>query len=340
MRYFSGKYSGKDYRLVHDQFSGIQNQQQLKQLLKQHWMAYETEQDADGDELDELLHRLQHRIYLEENGKQVRLSQLYRLQRIAAVLFIPLLLVFMTYLFLDHRGSEVDAYAEIRSPRSGKTYFVLPDGSSGFLNNGSVLKYPVAFQNNRIVDLAGEACFDVVHSGSPFHVLTRMLNVKVMGTKFNVIAYPEDHSEAIILECGKVKVFSKSGKELAVLNPDQQLVLDPESKKIQLKKVDASQYTAWTEGKLIFRNERLDDVVRRLSRWYNVDFVIGDPELLDYTFHATFIDERLDEVLKLLSLTTPITYEEEKRKQSAAGELLGRRKIRLKLDHEKINMFK
>lgn len=338
-RFFSGRYSKRDYQMVHEHFSGTQDQQKLKALMEQHWVDYEMEKGAGPDEIEGLLHQVQHRIFLEENREMIRLRQVHRVQRIAAVLFFPLLLAFMIYLFLDNREMAVDAFAEIRSPLSGKTYFVLPDGSNGFLNNGSVLKYPLAFIGNRKVRLTGEACFDIVHTGTPFHVLTQKLDVKVMGTIFNVSAYEGDQSEEIILQHGKVQVSSADGKELAILKPDQQLIFNCRSRNIQLRDVNASQFIAWTEGKLVFRNEALDDVIKRLSRWYNVDFEIADPELVHYTFHATFMDEPLDEVLKLLSLTTPIIYEEEKRKIPGNGDTLEQRKITLKLDKERINMF-
>ncbi|MGV8095758.1 MAG: FecR family protein [Mangrovibacterium sp.] len=340
-RFFSGKYSRNDFQLVHEQFSRKQDQQQLKKLLEQHWMEYEPEADGDSNELDRLLHQIQHRIYLEENRNVISLNPFFlKLQRVAAVLFIPLLLAFVTYLFFDTRKNGDEAYAEIRSPLSGKTYFVLPDGSRGFLNNGSVLKYPLTFRDNRKVSLTGEAYFDIIATGSPFHVLTQTLDVKVMGTIFNVSAYEEDQEEEIILQSGKVQVSTSDGRELAILSPDQQLIFGKGSQKFQLKHVDASQFTAWTEGKLVFRNEGLNEVVKRLSRWYNADFEISDPELKGFAFHATFMDEPLDEVLKLLSLTTPILYEEEKRTMPVNGQTLERRKIVLKLDKEKVNMFK
>ncbi|MEL7585462.1 MAG: FecR domain-containing protein [Prolixibacteraceae bacterium] len=336
-RFFSGKYSAKDYRQVHAGFSGGD---QVKDLMEQHWMEYEPEKSTgEQDDIDCLLDRVQHRIYLEENRRNQRIGRIQSLQRIAAVLFLPMLLSFMMYVLLNPEKPEVNGYVEIMSPKSGRTHFVLPDGSSGFLNNGSTLAYGAAFNKNREVKLKGEAYFDIVHTGVPFHVLTQKLDVKVMGTTFNVTAYEEDQTEEIILRSGQVQVFLSGGEELAVLKPDQQLILAKESLRFQMKEVDAGQFTAWTEGKLVFRNEGLEQVVRRLSRWYNVDFEIQDPELGRFTFHATFPDEPLDEVLKLLSLTTPIMYEETRRDVPANGQTLERRKITLKIDKEKMNMF-
>jgi hypothetical protein len=106
-RFFSGRYSKRDYQMVHEHFSGTQDRQKLKTLMEQHWMDYEMEKGAGPDEIEGLLHQVQHRIFLEENRKTIRLKQISRLQRIAAVLFFPLLLTFMIYLFLDNRHFQM-----------------------------------------------------------------------------------------------------------------------------------------------------------------------------------------------------------------------------------------
>ncbi|WP_423130534.1 FecR family protein [Gaoshiqia sp. Z1-71] len=336
-RFFAGNCSRNDYRLVHRQFSAKEDREELRKLLEKHWMEFDPADVGQDETFDNMLHRLHHQLHLEESKKTIRLSRFQWIQRIAAILFIPLLLSFLAYLYVNRQGNDPEAYAEIRSPLSGKTHFVLPDGTSGFLNNGSVLKYPLAFNQSRQVDLVGEACFDVAHNGKPFHVLTKTLDIKVMGTTFNVIAYDDDLTEEVVLQSGKVQVSSKSGNKLAILEPDQKVTISLASNKVVLRQVDASQYTAWTKGKLVFRNESLDLVVKRLSRWYNVDFDLADPELLEYTFHATFMDERLDEVLKLLSLTTPISYETEKRRQPAGSEVTERQLIKLKQTKETKN---
>lgn len=338
-RFFAGRYSRNDYLVVHEQFSKKQDQQHFRELLEAHWMDYEPE-ETSPDEVDNLLHKIQHRVFLEENRKVIRFRQVRQIQRIAAMLFLPLLLSFLIYLFLDTRNPVREGFAEIRSPRSGRTYFVLPDGSRGFLNNGSILRYPLLFADNRKVNLKGEAYFDVVPTGNDFHVLTQELDVRVMGTTFNVSAYEDDQYEAVILENGKVQVNTSGGKELAILNPNQQLIYTSGLEDIQLKDVNASLFMAWTEGKLVFRNEEMEEVVKRMSRWYNADIEISDPDLKSFTFHATFMDEPLDEILKLLSLTTPIIYEEEKRNIPYNGQTLEKRKIILKTDKKRIPMFK
>ena len=221
-----------------------------------------------------------------------------------------------------------------------RTKFQLPDGSTGYLNSGSRLKYPAQFIGERKVELVGEAFFDVVHNAEiPFHVNTRNLDIKVLGTTFNVIANEDEQTEEIVLQTGSVDVSSLTGKQLAVLSPNEQLILDIGKRTFTKNEIEASQYTTWKEGKLVFRNENMQQVARRLSRWYNAEVVVDDHLLDNYTFHATFIDEPLDEVLKLLSITTPLSFNEEKRKSDTEG-VFQKRKIVLRINQSKINQFR
>jgi ferric-dicitrate binding protein FerR (iron transport regulator) len=252
-----------------------------------------------------------------------------------------LLLSFLAYFyFQDKPTATPTSFAEIECPMGTRTKFQLPDGSTGYLNSGSRLKYPVQFNGERKVELSGEAFFDVVHNAEiPFHVSTRNLNIKVLGTTFNVIANEDEQTEEIVLQTGKVDVSSRNGKQLAVLLPNEQMTLDIKKRTFTKNQVEAAQYTTWKEGKLVFRNENMQQVARRLSRWYNAEVVVDDRMLDDYTFHATFIDEPLDEVLKLLSITTPLSYHEEKRESDQNGAFQ-KRKIVLRINQSKINQFR
>jgi transmembrane sensor len=120
--------------------------------------------------------------------------------------------------------------------------------------------------------------------------------------------------------------------------PDQKMDFNTDNRRYEISQVEAGQFISWTEGMLVFRNESIEDVAKRLGRWYNVDIEIKDPELLDYSLWATFIDEPLDEVLKLLALTAPISYEELLR-ETTGRNLFKKRKMILRLDDKRFNDF-
>jgi len=312
-----------------------------EQLLNDVWQSQLKSEVLFNKNLKPVLDQVHHLIRLNENSKLKHLNWWQAFQRVAAILIIPLLLSFLVFLRTQPgKPTSTVSYAEIQCPLGVRTKFQLPDGSTGFLNSGSRLKYPVVFNQQRTVELIGEGFFDVVHNKEiPFHVKTRNLDIKVVGTIFNVIANEDEGTEEIVLQSGEVDISSKCGKQLAVLFSNEQLTLDSKKQTFTKKQVIASQYTKWKEGRLVFRNENMQQVAIRLSRWYNANVIVEDSLLNDYTYHATFIDEPLDEVLKLISITTPITYKEERRTSNKEG-IYQKRKIVLQINKLKINQFR
>ncbi len=337
-RFFGGRYSRADYMVAKSLFTDIELNDDLVKHLEDHWSEFNTEPLPDVD-TNPMLERV-HRQILHETipGRSNNLLSLF--QKAAAILIIPLLLGFLSVFYFqsDKKPGEA-AIAEIQCPLGVRTKFVLPDGTTGFLNSSSTLEYPVVFGNERKVTLMGEAYFDVRHDEErPFVVKTAHLNTKVMGTQFNVIAYENENTEEIILREGEVEVYSRKGQRLGTLESDQKLEFDRDNRRYGISQVESAQYISWTEGKLVFRNESMEDVARRLGRWYNVDIDIQDPELFDYSFRATFMDEPLEEVLKLLSLTAPMSFKEQQR-VSTNQNLFKKRKVILRIDSERVNAF-
>ncbi len=339
-KYSEGKLSLKEQIDLSDRLSDRQNLI-AEEVLNEDWESQLYSESAPNRNLRPILDRIHHNIHLNEGNKPIRLSWVQGFQRVAAILIIPLLLSFLGYFYFQSKTPTPPvSYAEIQCPMGVRTKCQLPDGSTVYLNSGSRLKYPAQFIGKRSVELTGEAFFDVVHNAQiPFHVNTKNLDIKVLGTTFDVIANEDEQTEEIVLQTGKVDVSVKSGKQLAAMLPNQQLTLDIEKQTITKNEVEASQYTTWKEGKLVFRNENMQQVARRLSRWYNAEVVVDDRMLDTYTFHATFADEPLDEVLKLLSITTPFSFKEEKRTSDQEG-VFQKRKIVLTINQSKINQFK
>ncbi|HBL74813.1 MAG: hypothetical protein A2W90_07970 [Bacteroidetes bacterium GWF2_42_66] len=338
-RYFENRYSGKDYRELKEKFETKPSDPRFLGEIQEHWMEFSGQETPDMD-MEPVLHRIYHELFMEESRQKRQSKVLLQLQRIAAILFIPLLIGGFAYFYFSKNSDVQVSWAEIQCPKGVRTHFELPDGSSGYLNSGSSLKYPVPFTDDRRVQLSGEAFFDVAHSRtSAFHVLTGKFDIKVLGTRFNVLAFDDQDFEEVTLEKGKVEVYNTDQKLIASLEPDQQLDFDYKTGQFAKKDVNASQYVSWIEGKLIFRDEKFAQVAKRLSRWYNADVVIADSRLNDYVFHATFENEQLEEVLQLIELTTPITYQLQKREKKQDGSF-GEKTIVLNFSEEKLKEFK
>lgn len=339
-KYSEGKLSLKEQIVLSEQLADCDNRE-AEQILHEDWESQIKSASEPTRDLKPILDKVHHRIRLNEADNVIKTTWMQTYQRVAAILILPLLLSFLAYFYFQSKPSATAfSYAEIQCPLGVRTKFQLPDGSIGYLNSGSHLKYPVQFIEDRKVELSGEAFFDVVHNAEmPFHVKTRNLDIKVLGTTFNVIANEDEQTEEVVLQTGKVDVYLSTGKQLAVLTPNEKLTLDLDKRNFTKNQVEATQYTTWKEGKLVFRNENMQLVARRLSRWYNADVIVDDRLLDDYTFHATFIDETLDEVLKLLSITTPLSYKEEKRSSDQEG-VFQKRKIILRINPSTVHQFK
>jgi ferric-dicitrate binding protein FerR (iron transport regulator) len=247
------------------------------------------------------------------------------LVKAAAVLFIPLLVLYVSRdnIRKNNTVSEV-TYSEIYSPMGSRTMFYLPDGSKGWLNGGSYLKYAEGFPGKtRDVILRGEAFFDVkTNPKKPFIVTGKNLDIVATGTSFNVLAREDEAETEIVLVEGKLDIYRNTfkGQELITSSvPGELLHYLPQQTGSFIQKVDVDKYVSWTKGKLVFREDPFADVVKKINRWYNVNILIKDKILESYKYVATFQDETLDEVLKMLAVSAPISYRNLPRKQLADG---------------------
>ena len=246
----------------------------------------------------------------------------YYWQRVAAILVIPLIvggIAWGSFLGFGGKSDSAVVYNEVTAAYGTRSALKLADGSKVWLNSGSSLTYPDKFVNHkRVVKLIGEAYFEVhADKSQPFIVEAKTVSVTATGTKFNVKAYAKGSKIQVSLASGKVSVKKlndeSNASTIAELTPNQNLIYDQISDQKMVENEDVYRYIAWKDGKLIFRNESLSEIADKISQLYNVDIELQGKNLDDYKFRATFQDESLGEILKLLKLSSPIDYRELKR---------------------------
>ena len=207
-----------------------------------------------------------------------------------------------------------ELWVEIKAPAWTRAQFSLPDGTTGWLNSNSSVKYNGNFIADRQVTLTGEAFFDVFGDEKrPFLVNTNKVIVKVLGTRFNIASYENEKNIEVVLEEGKLVFNDAEMKKSFTMKSNDLVIYDKTLKDFSTDVVEPQKYLSWTEGKLVFRNDPLDVIARRLGRWYNIDVEIRVPLPEDFRLRATFIDEDLEEVLYLLKRSLPIDYKIENR---------------------------
>lgn len=181
-------------------------------------------------------------------------------------------------------------YNTVVVPYGKRTQIILSDDSHVWLNSGSKLIYPARFASDkREVYLEGEAIFEVSHNKQkPFHVVTQNVEVKVLGTVFDLSAYTDDKITRTVLENGSVEMTSngnsifKSFKVTMV--PGTMATYNGESDGIKQDKVDTKLYTSWREGYISCEKQSLGDILKKISRYYNIDIRLNDKSLADETF--------------------------------------------------------
>jgi len=245
-----------------------------------------------------------------QKGKKT-ISLMNTLSRIAAILFIPLLLASAWLFFNPQKTSPSQfAFQEITSPPGTRSQVVLPDGSKVWLNAESTIKFSIPFQEeSRDIDLQGEAFFDVAKNPEqPFIVQSGNVKVKVLGTRFNYKAFAEDKNIEVVLEEGQVALSLKrnSGTQEAIMHPGDRAVIEKESGKATIGNENINKYIAWHSGKLVFDNTPMSEVAQLLERWYGIEVTVQDPEIMNYRFTTTFENESLFQVIELLGLSSPI----------------------------------
>ncbi len=268
----------------------------------------------DGNiSVDHILDKIHHRIRENEmktNRKPInRIIGIY--SKVAAILLIPLILsIVILYInkgnFNTARSETVNS--TIYAPLGSRISFTLPDGTTGMLNSGSSISYSIPFINNRKLTLTGEGWFEVKHDEQhPFVISALNTSVKALGTSFNLSAYKEENYVEIVLNSGKIEFVDKSSNKEILISPNERLIL--KDGKIEKSVIDTSKYNGWTKGKLIFRGDPMGEVARRIMRWYNVDIVLADKELENYSFRGIFEDDKIEDILTFLAMTSPISYE-------------------------------
>ncbi len=191
---------------------------------------------------------------------------------------------------VDDRKPVINA---VIVPYGKRTRVTLSDQSVVWLNSGSRLVFPAKFgKQKREVYLEGEAIFEVAHDSThPFHVLTESLSVKVLGTVFNISAYRDDSLTSTVLVMGSVEL-SYPGKALfgnsgCRMTPGMLVRYDPGTGNIQSSEVDTRLYTSWRDGYLIFHKQPLINILKKISRYYNVEIRLEDPLLGNETFSGS-----------------------------------------------------
>ncbi len=236
------------------------------------------------------------------------LNYSYYYQRIAAALFIPLLLGILLY--LSYSPLSEDNFYVAEAPLGQKAKVELPDGSTVWLNSGSNIRYSSSFnKKNRIIELSGEAFFEVTKNTKiPFFVHTSFLDVKVTGTRFNVNAYENEPFIETSLVEGKVNVVLKDEKKSFQLAPGNVLAYSKSLHEISTSPLDTNVATCWKDNQLIFINDDFYKLARKIERWYGITVIYNPEEFKNNKLTVKLLEgEQLNQLLEIIETAVGAT---------------------------------
>lgn len=219
----------------------------------------------------------------------------------------------LSYLPVNNKSglSQDIVYNKLSVPKGGEYRIELEDGTKVWINSASRLRYPVVFSGNiREVYLEGEAYFEVQREGDrPFIVHSGEQKVTVLGTSFGISCYASEANDYTTLVSGKVKVDFERGKQSFVLEPGMQVAYNKESGVAMERKVDVAEFVAWKDGKYIFKQKRLEDILSTLSRWYDFEVFYRNEDVKDVLFSGEL--RRFDDfsyLLRLIERTSDVKF--------------------------------
>lgn len=300
--------------------------EEVKAMMYHQWKNPQEVHVTTKPDLNKLFNKIKEKTHPEFASKSITaqflISEIQELKsknrslrkRYTAVLAIAasiaVLITLGSIYFIGQNHVFQKTYTENIAPKGQKSRVILPDGSKVFLNSGSVIRYDNFFgKKYRNLQLTGEAYFEVSPNEKlPFVINTADIEVKVVGTKFNVMAYPEDEIVETIVTEGKVSVTEVYNQSSLLLRANQKATFHKKSQILLLNDVNPDLYTSWKNNLLIFDNENFADVIKKLERWYDVSIQVEGTDSIKDRFTMTIKSESLREVLDLISLTTNIDY--------------------------------
>ncbi|MDD4777226.1 MAG: FecR family protein [Fermentimonas sp.] len=250
------------------------------------------------------------KVKLEEFDKKQRRHRNHKLIRLATGSVAAVILLLITLqLFTPYQliGGGVQTF----TTDNNKKEIVLPDGSQVWLNAQSSISYSKNFNKSRKVKLTGEALFDVVKSeGKNFTVETPKILIEVLGTTFLVNDRVDSDIAQTVLESGAVNIKINDSDFNLNIKPNELFEFNSVDGSSILETVNASSYTGWIEDNLSFANIPVNELIIHLEKWYNIDIVCNNSEILDTPVSITIDEEPLEETLFLLSQIIPLTWSE------------------------------
>ncbi len=309
IRYIQGECSDDEKTIIQEWLLQSEENRKLFYETKALWNYSKVMYFGSEEQLNKAVKNLNRNI---QSVELLRKKKLYlRFAKYAAVLVLAMSIPVVIWTTYQHINSNSGLITIAVAQTDSSKLITLSDNTRVWLNSNSSITYPLKFsRSERNVTFSGEAYFEVKHDSlHPFIVKTSNVQVRVLGTSFDVRAYPSEKKTETTLVKGRVIIQNKRGESLAILAPGQLAVFDKTSNYLSIREVDAEQYTHWRYGLITFANASFNDITRKLEEVYQVHFIMRHSEADPATYNFSFRKSQpIDKVLDMLSFIAPLNY--------------------------------
>lgn len=306
-RILTGEASNEEKETFYAQLGGSKEEEELFYKVKSLWLRSSlNKKNLDVDsEFDRIWNKIKHPV-----NHTTYFNPRKLIQYAAIVMFVLGLGGFSGYIISVNIQKNIYSGVQKFTALKGSVSIVeFPDGTKVWLNSGTELSYHEDGKQ-RLAELTGEAYFEINHKeDSPFSVKANQIVVRDLGTTFNLKAYSDDSFVETSLIEGKVEILDGNDHILAKLKPGESARYFTEDKKIEIGGVSQNAVSAWREGKFVIRDQRLEDIFKKLGRWYDCEFQFENPSLRDYRYTGNIKKSTTaQQVMKMLKLTANFKY--------------------------------
>lgn len=307
--YFEGKINKDEEKILFEFINSNKSNMSLFREWEKEWMTISFYDNKNNNEWNKLLLRIKTRETLIRSIPKQKFRFRHTLYVAASIILLIGFSILFTY---KSKGIDHEAYFQTEVPYGEKSKIILADGSTVWLNSGSILKYSTSFNNkNREVILEGEGYFEVTKkNGIPFKVRTNEIDIVVKGTKFNVSAYKDDSFVRTTLIEGKVEI-DYNDKSID-MNPGEEVFLNKETGEIRNYRKDNLNTNTWIENNIEYDDITLDELMVILSRKYDIKITIQNDKLKGSKFSISLRnDESIDQIFNAINKIIPIKIRKE-----------------------------
>lgn len=308
VRLFSGEASPEDKKKIDSWLEKSHENKTLFNDLKEVWLSAKNKSNNEEYNVDDAIQNFLDKIK-KEKEKEYKMHRFSSILRYAAV-FLLFLAIPATWWWSQKTPSDAENFTTILSAYGDRSTIYLPDSSKVCLNSGSKITFNNSFDNGtRSLFLEGEAYFSVKKDAEiPFIVNTSDMNVEVLGTEFNLKAYPDEETVSVTLVSGSLEV--SNSKETTMVTPRQKLLYKKTDHSLITENLaDLAPETEWKNGRLVFRNESLEELERKLERWFDVEIEFADETVRTRRFSGTLERESILEVIAYFGNSQYVDYQ-------------------------------